>query len=217
MRFPMTVMWFVAKELPDRVHQSLRAHLACLFEKDGWIFSALYIVTAGGFIGVASFLPTYFCDQFRVTKVEAGQLTMLATLMSTVARVVGGQFADRIGGVNVLSGVLLLVSATLLLYGRASASLTITTLLLAFYFSHDAGTAAPCAGPMATPLGGAWWKSPRVAGAGWACAPAVRSFAAACLTRSESGPESSTRQRHRSIIRNTALTLHTLHPHAEDA
>ena len=116
------------------MHQSLRAHLACLFEKDGWIFSAIYIVTAGGFIGVASFLPTYFYDQFRVTKVEAGQLTMLATLMSAVARVVGGQFADRIGGINVLSGVLLLVSVTLLLCGLSGASLTITTLLLAFYF-----------------------------------------------------------------------------------
>lgn len=134
MLLPMTVMWFVAKEPPDRVHQSLRAHLACLFEKDGWIFSAIYVVTAGGFIGVASFLPTYFYDQFRVTKVEAGQLTMLATLMSAVARIVGGRLADRIGGINVLSGVLLLVAATLLLCGLAGASLALSTLLLAFYF-----------------------------------------------------------------------------------
>ena len=134
MLLPMTVMWFIAKEPPDRVHQALRAHLSCLFERDGWIFSAIYIVTAGGFIGVASFLPTYFYDQFRVTKVEAGQLTMLATLMSAVARVVGGQFADRIGGINVLSGVLLLVSVTLLSCGLAGASLVITTLLLMLYF-----------------------------------------------------------------------------------
>jgi NNP family nitrate/nitrite transporter-like MFS transporter len=134
MLLPMAVMWSVAKEPPDRSRQSLRAHLSCLFEKDGWIFSAIYIVTAGGFIGVASFLPTYFYDQFRVTKVEAGQLTMLATLMSAVARVVGGQFADRFGGINVLSVVLLLVSVTLVLSGLASASLATTTLLLALYF-----------------------------------------------------------------------------------
>jgi NNP family nitrate/nitrite transporter-like MFS transporter len=134
MLLPMTVMWFIAKEPPDRVHQALRAHLSCLFERDGWVFSAIYIVTAGGFIGVASFLPTYFYDQFQVTKVEAGQLTMLATLMSAVARVVGGQFADRIGGINVLSGVLLLVSVTLLSCGLAGASLVITTLLLMLYF-----------------------------------------------------------------------------------
>jgi NNP family nitrate/nitrite transporter-like MFS transporter len=134
MLLPMTVMWCIAKEPPDRVHQQLRAHLACLFETDGWTFSAIYIVTAGGFIGVASFLPTYFHDQFSVTKVEAGQLTMLATLMSAVARVVGGRVADRVGGINVLSGVLLLVSVTLLLCSLAGGSMVITTLLLAFYF-----------------------------------------------------------------------------------
>ena len=134
MLLPMAVMWFIAKEPPDRVHQRLRAHLSCLFEADGWTFSAIYIVTAGGFIGVASFLPTYFYDQFKVTKVEAGQLTMLATLMSAVARVVGGRVADRLGGINVLSAVLLLVSITLLLCSLAGGSMLATTGLLAFYF-----------------------------------------------------------------------------------
>jgi NNP family nitrate/nitrite transporter-like MFS transporter len=134
MLLPMAVMWLIAREPPDRVHQRLRAHLGCLFEKDGWTFSAIYIVTAGGFIGVASFLPTYFYDQFRVTKVEAGQLTMLATLMSAVARLVGGRVADRIGGINVLSGVLCLISVTLLLCSIAGGSILVTMLLLAFYF-----------------------------------------------------------------------------------
>ena len=88
---PMLVMWFAAKEPPDREHQTLRQHVACLFEKDGWMFSFMYIVTFGGFIGLASFLPTYFYDQFKVTKIEAGQLTMLATLMGSAVRVVGAQ------------------------------------------------------------------------------------------------------------------------------
>ncbi|CAN5690699.1 nitrate/nitrite transporter [soil metagenome] len=134
MLLPMAVMWFIGREPPDRVHQPLRAHLACLIEKDGWTFSAIYIVTAGGFIGVASFLPTYFYDQFSVTKVQAGQLTMLATLMSAVARLVGGRAADRVGGINVLSGVLCLISVTLLLCSLAGGSMVVTTLLLAFYF-----------------------------------------------------------------------------------
>jgi len=60
MLLPLAVMWFAAKEPPDREHQSLREHLACLFEKDGWAFSLIYIVTFGGFIGLASFLPTYY-------------------------------------------------------------------------------------------------------------------------------------------------------------
>jgi NNP family nitrate/nitrite transporter-like MFS transporter len=72
----------------------LREHIGCLFEKDGWAFSLIYVITFGGFIGLASFLPTYFYDQFKVSKVEAGQLTMLATLMGSAVRVVGG-YAER--------------------------------------------------------------------------------------------------------------------------
>ena len=58
-----------AKEPPDVEHQTFREHVACLFEKDGWAFSLIYVITFGGFIGLASFLPTYFHDQFGVTKV----------------------------------------------------------------------------------------------------------------------------------------------------
>jgi NNP family nitrate/nitrite transporter-like MFS transporter len=135
MLLPMLVMWFAAKEPPDREHQSLREHLACLFEKDGWAFSLIYIITFGGFIGLASFLPTYFYDQFKVTKVEAGQLTMLATLMGSAVRVVGGYISDRIGGINTLSGVLILVAITLVLCGLAGTSVAVTTLLFMLCFA----------------------------------------------------------------------------------
>ena len=64
---------------------------AACSRRDGWAFSLIYVVTFGGFIGLASFLPTYFYDQFKVTKVEAGQLTMLATLMGSAVRVVGAR------------------------------------------------------------------------------------------------------------------------------
>ena len=43
------VMWVAAKEPPDRENQTLREHVACLFEKDGWSFSLIYVVTFGGF------------------------------------------------------------------------------------------------------------------------------------------------------------------------
>lgn len=135
MLLPMAVMWFVAKEPPDRGQHKLLEHLACLIEKDGWTFSLIYIVTAGGFIGLVNFLPTYFYDQFHVTKMEAGQLTMLATVMSAVARVFGGHISDRFGGINTLSVVLLLVTITLLLCGFSSSSLVATTLLFSLYFA----------------------------------------------------------------------------------
>ena len=73
-------------------------------------------------------MPTYYYDQFKVTKVEAGQLTMLATLMGSAVRVVGGYISDRVGGVNTLSGVLVLVAITLAACGFAGQSLALTTL-----------------------------------------------------------------------------------------
>jgi NNP family nitrate/nitrite transporter-like MFS transporter len=135
MLLPMLVMWFVAKEPPDREHQTFRQHISCLFEKDGWAFSLIYIVTFGGFIGLASFLPTYFYDQFKVTKVEAGQLTMLATLMGSAVRVVGGYVSDRVGGINTLSGVLLIVAGSLVACGMAGGSVVATTLLFMLCFA----------------------------------------------------------------------------------
>jgi MFS transporter, NNP family, nitrate/nitrite transporter len=132
---PMIVMALFAKEPPDREHQTFRQHIACLFEKDGWAFSLIYVVTFGGFIGLASFLPTYFYDQFKVTKVEAGQLTMLAALMGSAVRVVGGYISDRVGGINTLSGVLVVVAVTLVLCGLAGSSLVLTTLLFMLCFA----------------------------------------------------------------------------------
>ena len=134
MLLPALVMWLAAKEPPDRVQQSVRQHISCLFEKDGWAFSAIYVITAGGYIGLVIFLPTYFYEQFHVTKVEAGQLTMVASFLSAVARVYGGHLSDRIGGVNMLSAVLSGVALTLVLCAFSSNSLLTTTLLFTFYF-----------------------------------------------------------------------------------
>ncbi len=160
MLVPMAVMWLAAKEPPDREHQTLREHISCLFEKDGWAFSLIYIVTFGGFIGLASFLPTYFHDQFGVTKVQAGQLTMLATLMGSAVRVLGGYISDRVGGINTLSGVLVLVAVTLVLCGFASTSVAVTTLLFMLCFAAlGAGNGAlfqlvPLRWPLATAVAG---------------------------------------------------------------
>ncbi len=160
MLLPMAVMVVIAKEPPDIEHQSFRQHIACLFEKDGWAFSLIYVVTFGGFIGLASFLPTYFYDQFKVTKIEAGQLTMLAALMGSAVRVVGGYISDRIGGINTLSGVLGVVAVTLVLCGLASGSLVMTTLLFMLCFAAlGAGNGAlfqlvPLRWPMTTAVAG---------------------------------------------------------------
>lgn len=63
---PAIVMAVFAKEPTDlAAHSTFREHIACLFEKDGWAFSLIYAVTFGGFIGLTTFLPSYFYDQDR--------------------------------------------------------------------------------------------------------------------------------------------------------
>ncbi len=134
MLLPLAVMIIFAKEPPDIEHQSLRQHLSCLFEKDGWAFNLIYIITFGGFLGLATFLPSFFYSQFHVSKIEAGSLTVLATLTGSMTRVVGGFFADRIGGITTLSVVFLIAVAGFL--GLiASPSLTVTTLLFMLCFA----------------------------------------------------------------------------------
>lgn len=133
---PAIAIVFFAKEPPDIDHRAgLRAQLACLFDADGWAFSLIYIVSFGGFIGLASFLPTYYYDQFGVSKIQAGQLAMLAAFMGSALRIFGGWISDRWGGVNTLTVVLLVVSACLVLVAAASQSLLATTLLLMLGFA----------------------------------------------------------------------------------
>jgi len=158
---PMAAMILFAKE-PDDVdsHASLREHVACLFEKDGWAFSLLYAVTFGGFIGLATFLPSYYYDQFGVSKVQAGQLSMLAAFMGAALRIFGGWISDRWGGVNTLSVVLLTIAVTLIACGLATSSLVATTLLLMLCFAAlGAGNGAlfqlvPLRWPLATAVAG---------------------------------------------------------------
>jgi MFS transporter, NNP family, nitrate/nitrite transporter len=158
---PMIVMIVFAQEPPDLdKHASFKDHIACLFEKDGWAFSLIYAVTFGGFIGLATFLPTYYYDQFSVSKVQAGQLTMLAAFMGAALRVVGGWISDRVGGVNTLTIVLITIAVTLVLTGMSGGSLVATTLLIILCFAAlGAGNGAlfqlvPLRWPMSTAVAG---------------------------------------------------------------
>ena len=159
MLLPLGVMVLFAKEPPDIEHQSLREHLSCLFEADGWYFNLIYVITFGGFLGLATFLPSFYFSQFHVSKVEAGSLTVLATLTGSLTRVLGGWFADRIGGITTLSVVFLIAIAAL--FGlMATPSLVTTTLLFMLCFAAlGAGNGAtfqlvPLRWPLTTAVAG---------------------------------------------------------------
>lgn len=159
MLIPMTVMLIFAKEPPDREKQSLKEHISCLWEKDGWVFNMIYVITFGGFIGLSNFLPTFFHDQFGVTKVEAGQLTMLAALMGSGIRIVGGYISDRWGGINTLTLVFGLVVVSMIALATQPL-LWVTTVLFMFCFAAlGAGNGAlfqlvPLRWPLTTAVAG---------------------------------------------------------------
>ena len=161
MLVPIITVIVFAHEPPDvDKHASLKEHLACLFEKDGWAFSLIYAVTFGGFIGLTTFLPSYYYDQFGVSKVQAGQLSMLAAFMGAAVRIFGGWISDHWGGVNTLTAVLATVCVTLVLCGLAGNSLVATTLLLMLCFAAlGAGNGAlfqlvPLRWPLTTAVAG---------------------------------------------------------------
>ena len=95
-----------------------------------------------------------------MTKVQAGQLTMLAAFMGAAVRVAGGWISDHWGGVNTLTVVLVVVAFALVGVGMASSSLAMTTLLLMVCFAAlGAGNGAlfqlvPLRWPMSTAVAG---------------------------------------------------------------
>lgn len=142
MLLPFIVMAVFAKEPPDREHQTFKEHISCLFDKDGWVFNFVYIITFGGFIGLSSFLPTYFYDQFGVSKIEAGQLTMLAALMGSGLRIVGGYISDKKGGITTLGYVFGIVIVTLLFTGLQTSVLWATIGFMFCFAALGAGNGA---------------------------------------------------------------------------
>jgi MFS transporter, NNP family, nitrate/nitrite transporter len=159
MLLPLAVMVFLAKEPPDVEHQTLAQHLSCLFEKDGWAFNLIYIITFGGFLGLATFLPSFFYGQFHVSKVQAGTLTVLATFTGSLTRVIGGWFADRIGGITTLSVVFLVAIAGLFGLMNTPSLLATTLLFMLCFAALGAGNGAtfqlvPLRWPLTTAVAG---------------------------------------------------------------
>jgi len=114
----------LAKEAPGaRTKIKIREAFSPLAEKDCWRVCALYAVTFGGFVGMASYLPTLAIDRYGISKIAAGILTAAAAGSGSLLRPVGGALADRIGGTRVLIGVYLVA-------GAAALALAFSTTLL---------------------------------------------------------------------------------------
>ena len=159
MLLPLVVMIIFAKEPPDVEHRTLGQHLSIFLKADSWYFNFIYIITFGGFLGLATFLPSLYVSQFHIAKSQAGTLTMCATLLGSATRIVGGWASDKFGGINALYGVFVIVISSLLCLAT-SPTLAITTMLFMIAFAAlGAGNGAtfqlvPMRWPMATALAG---------------------------------------------------------------
>jgi NNP family nitrate/nitrite transporter-like MFS transporter len=106
---------FLARDCPDRPPPRPLAHyVAVLRFADTWWFCLFYGITFGGFVGLASFLNVFFLSQYGLSRVESGSFATLCVIAGSGLRPLGGYFADRFGGVRVLTGLYLVVGATML-------------------------------------------------------------------------------------------------------
>jgi NNP family nitrate/nitrite transporter-like MFS transporter len=109
--------------------KSLDDYARILKSQDAWLLMFFYAISFGGFVGLSSFLPIYFHDQFNLSPVKAGYFTAACVFAGSFARPFGGALADRIGGTRSLSFVYLIVAGILFTIAPGALS-AVTTLLL---------------------------------------------------------------------------------------
>lgn len=114
---PMILMsiafFFMAKDAPSprKTEGGVWKYLAPIKSRDALLFSLFYSITFGGFVGLASFLPIFFTDQYELDKITAGNCTSLCVMAGSFVRPIGGYLADRFGGVSVLTFMYIVIAA----------------------------------------------------------------------------------------------------------
>jgi len=102
--FAVLITFFLlARNSPSKSAPKPWSSYGALFRTaDAWRLCLLYSVTFGGFVGLTSFLSVFFHDQYRLSKIAAGDLTTIVVLSGSFLRPVGGWLADRFGGFRML-------------------------------------------------------------------------------------------------------------------
>jgi MFS transporter, NNP family, nitrate/nitrite transporter len=104
----------VAKDAPDcPPPKPLRAYFDVLRDKDAWWFMFFYSVTFGGFVGLAASLTIYFNSEYGLDAKTAGFFTAACVFAGSLMRPIGGNLADRIGGIKSLSVMYVVAAASL--------------------------------------------------------------------------------------------------------
>ncbi len=111
---------FIAKNAPESVYKARPKKLSdygkLLKDKDTWWFNLFYAVSFGGFVGFAGYMKVYLMNTYQVdmnafgidvldetnVKVVAGYFGALCIFAGAILRPVGGNIADRLGGIKSL-------------------------------------------------------------------------------------------------------------------
>jgi NNP family nitrate/nitrite transporter-like MFS transporter len=122
----LAVFVLLAKDSPrSPPRRSFKDYAEILAMPDVWWLMAFYCVSFGGFVGLSSFLPIYFNDQYGLTPVHAGYCTAACVFAGSFARPIGGFVSDKFGGVLALSFVYGFVALMLLIISRGIPDLAI--------------------------------------------------------------------------------------------
>jgi len=126
----LAIFIWLAKDSPTQpAPQPISKYVSVLARRDTWWFCFFYSVTFGGFVGLASYLPTYFKGQFSLTPIQAGMFATLCVFAGSALRPIGGYLSDRLGGLQVLT--LLYVGVGTMMAGIAAGpALTLATVLM---------------------------------------------------------------------------------------
>jgi MFS transporter, NNP family, nitrate/nitrite transporter len=82
----------LAKDSPrSPARKSLKDYAEVLSHADAWWLMAFYCVSFGGFVGLSSFLPIYFNDQYGLSPVKAGYATAACVFAGSFARPFGAR------------------------------------------------------------------------------------------------------------------------------
>ncbi len=108
------VYLLVAKDSPEcPPPKTFAEYLKVLKDRDAWWFMFFYSVTFGGFVGLASSLTIYFNTQYGLEPKTAGYFTAACVFAGSLVRPIGGNLADRIGGIRTLSTMYVIAAAFL--------------------------------------------------------------------------------------------------------
>jgi NNP family nitrate/nitrite transporter-like MFS transporter len=136
--------FFLAKDAPKEIYQAnpkrVKDYIKLLKDKDTWWFSLFYAISFGGFVGIAGYMKVYLMNSYSLemsnfginildennVKVIAGYFGALCIFAGAILRPVGGNTADKIGGIKSLY----------FFYGTVATLITITALIdLPFYIA----------------------------------------------------------------------------------